>query len=72
MENKGQETVDLEMMFQELEHMITELESEDISLEQSFTLYNRGMKAIQKCNDTIDGIEKKVQMIDQNGAYHEL
>ncbi len=72
MENKEQETVDLEMMFQKLEDMIHELESEEISLEQSFSLYHKGMEAIQKCNDTIDGIEKKVQLIDQNGVYHEF
>lgn len=62
----------LEVMFEELESVIAQLESSDISLEQSFTLYNRGMERIRKCNETIDVIEKKVQVIDQNGACHEF
>lgn len=71
-EGNKQESEDLEMMFRKLDEVITELESDEISLEQSFVLYNQGIEAIKKCNDTIDGIEKKVQMIDKNGEYHEL
>ncbi len=70
--NDAQSSDALEVMFEELESVIAQLESSDISLEQSFTLYNRGMERIRKCNETIDVIEKKVQVIDQNGVGHEF
>lgn len=72
MEENKKEPVELEVMFQELETLIAELGSDDVSLEKSFSLYHKGMEAIKKCNETIDGIEKQVQVIDQNGEYHEL
>ncbi len=68
----GKNPEELETIFEQLEGVITALESEDISLEKSFTLYNQGMEAIRKCNETIDVIEKKVQVIDQNGESHEF
>lgn len=69
-ETKNQE--ELEVIFEKLEGVIAQLESDDISLETSFALYNQGMEAIRRCNETIDVIEKKVQVIDQNGASHEF
>ncbi len=62
----------LEEMFQDLEHVITALEGDEVSLEQSFRLYHKGMEMIRICNESIETIEKKVQVIDQNGEYHEF
>lgn len=72
MENSKKQPDELEVMFEQLEHVIAQLESSDVSLEESFALYNSGMETIKKCNATIDVIEKKVQAIDQNGEIHEF
>lgn len=69
---KDENPKNLEEMFQDLEHVITVLEGEDVSLEQSFRLYHKGMEMIRICNESIETIEKKVQVIDQNGEYHEF
>lgn len=65
-------TKNLEAMFQDLEHVITALEGDEVTLEQSFRLYHEGMEMIRICNQSIETIEKKVQVIDQNGEYHEF
>ena len=68
-EESGQ---DLEQMFTELEALIGKMEDSDVTLEQSFDLYNRGMEPLKKCNQTIDTVEKKVLVLDENGETHEF
>ncbi len=63
---------ELEVMLEELQNVINQLEGENVSLEKSFVLYNQGMETIKKCNDSISVIEKKVQVIDQNGVMHDF
>lgn len=62
----------LEEQFQSLEKIVNRLEQEEISLEESFQLYHRGMELLKKCNDTIDTVEKKVLMLDENGETYEF
>ena len=35
------------------------MEKSDITLEESFALYNEGMQLLKQCNETIDAVEKK-------------
>lgn len=62
----------LEEMFCQLDQCIRELESEDISLEQSFLTYEKGMNILKECNETIDRVEKKVMMIREDGSMEEM
>ena len=62
----------LEEMMISLEEHVKKLESEDISLEDSFHVYEEGMKLIKVCNDKIDRVEKKVMLLDDDGSLHEL
>lgn len=50
----------LEQSFLELNDIIKKLESEDISLEDSFSLYQEGMKLLKSCNESIDRVEKQL------------
>lgn len=63
---------DLESMFQKLEIVIKSLESNDITLENSFQSYNQGMNIIKECNKTIDQIEKMVMVLDDRGEQSEF
>ena len=67
-EKKGK----LEDMFGELETVIQDMEKEDVSLEDSFELYNRGMNLLKRCNKAIDEVEKKVLVLDEDGETHEF
>ena len=62
----------LEEMFQDLEKVIMAMEDSDVTLEKSFDLYNRGIELLKKCNRTIDEVEKKVLVLDEDGETHEF
>ena len=55
----------LEQSFAKLEQIIGNLENGDVSLEDSFKLYNEGMKLIQNCNQQLDKVEKKIVVLNQ-------
>lgn len=71
-EIQGEQTPSLEELFDNLEAVVDQLENEDVSLEESFRLYNEGMVLLKKCNETIDTVEKKVLVLDENGETHEF
>lgn len=62
----------LEEMFKDLEELIGKMENEEITLEQTFDLYNNGMELLKKCNLSIDEVEKKVLALDENGETDEF
>ena len=62
----------LEEMFDRLDQVIGTLEGEDVSLEEAFGLYDQGMKLIRRCNQTINEVEKKIRVLDENGEKHEF
>lgn len=62
----------LEDIFGQLETVIQDMEKDDVSLEDSFELYNRGMTLLRKCNQAIDKVEKKVLVLDEDGETHEF
>ena len=50
----------MEEAFQELDAILEKLEGKDISLEDSFALYQKGMELVKTCNSKIDTVEKKM------------
>ncbi len=62
----------LEVLFENLDKVISRLEGEEVSLEESFQLYQEGVLMLKQCNATIDTVEKKVQMLDEDGETHEF
>lgn len=66
------EELTLEEAFEKLDGMLGELESPDISLEESFQTYEQGMKLLKQCNGIIDRVEKNVLKLNGNGELEEL
>ena len=62
----------LEELFERLDRVIGGLEGEELSLEDSFNLYQEGMELVKCCNRTINDVEKKVLALDENGESHEF
>ncbi len=62
----------LEEAFAMLEETVARLEGEDISLEESFLEYQKGMELLKKCNDAIDQVEKKVLLLNEKGEMNEF
>ena len=63
---------ELEELFEQLEEVTGKMEEKDTSLEESFALYQKGLGLLKTCKDKIDWIEKKVQILDENGETHEF
>ena len=67
-----EQALSLEEAFGQIEEVIGSLETEDITLEQAFAEYNRGMALLAQCNETIDRVEKKVLKINEDGGLDEF
>ena len=65
-------TVSMEEAFQELDAILEKLEGKDISLEDSFKVYQEGMELLKYCNSKIDKVEKKMLQMDENGELSEF
>ncbi len=62
----------LEEAFLALDEIVMRLEQEDISLEESFAEYQKGMELLKKCNEAIDQVEKKVLVLNEKGETNEF
>lgn len=71
-EEEKEQALSLEDAFAQIEEVIGRLETEDITLEQAFAEYNRGMALLAQCNETIDRVEKKVLKINEDGGLDEF
>lgn len=57
--------ITIEERFAQIEQTIEKLQDASTSLEESFQLYESGMKQIASCNQEIDEIEKKIQILSE-------
>ena len=47
----------------ELEKIAKELESDDLTLDESIEKFEKGMKLSKKCKETLDNAEKKITIL---------
>lgn len=62
----------LEEAFEKLDTVIEELEKPDVSLDNSFHLYQEGMKLLKACTESIDKVEKELLILGEDGETDEL
>ena len=67
-----QEQRSREENFSELEELIEQLEAEDISLEDAFTAYSKGMNVLKQCNEQIDRVVKQDMKLNEAGRLEPL
>ncbi len=68
----AEKNMKLEEAFDKLNQVVEALEKTEVSLEDSFTLYQEGMKLLKICNDSIDKVEKELIILSENGESNEL
>lgn len=75
-ENKIQGASDekrsVEENFAELDRMVKKLQSEETTLEESFRIYQEGMKLLKDVSGTLDEYEKKIQILSEDGTTADL
>lgn len=68
----GEKELTLEENFRQIEEIIGLLEDDDISLEEAFQAYGRGMGLLKRCNDQLDRVEKQVLKLTDDGQLEEF
>lgn len=71
-ETADQEQFRLEEAFDRIEALLEKLQDKDVTLEESFGLYQEGMWLLKLCNENIDHVEKQMLQIDEEGQTHEF
>ena len=59
------EEITIEETFDQLEEVLKQMEAKEISLEDSFVCYERGMKLVKACNDKLDKVEKQIIVLSE-------
>ena len=59
------EEITIEETFDKLEEVLKQMEAKEISLEESFACYERGMKLVKACNDKLDKVEKQIIVLSE-------
>ena len=69
---KESSPLSLEENMEQLKNVLQDLESGEHSLEESFSLYEKGIKLVRQANAQIDLGAKKIQVLKEDGSYGDL
>ena len=62
----------LEEKLNRIEEIIHKMEKPEVSLEESFQLYQAGVEQLKNCNQMLDTVEKKMQILNLNGELSDF
>lgn len=63
---RKKEEFQIEEAFKQLEDIVGKLESDEVSLKDSITLYSDGAKLLAQCKEELTGIEKEMIVIGES------
>ncbi len=71
--NKNETTTSVEEMtldeaMEQLDAIVEQMEEEGQSIEESFACYEQGVKLVAACNEKLDRMEKKLQILQADGT----
>ena len=64
--------VTLEAKLAQIEEIIRRMEEPEVSLDTSFQLYQAGIEQLKDCNQMLDAVEKKMQILNLNGELSDF
>ena len=62
----------LEERFTKLEEIVKKMEDPDVSLDESFELYKAGLDEIKNAGSMLDGMEKSMLVLNEQGELEEF
>lgn len=71
-EKTKKETPSLEENFLEIEQILEQMDNPEVSLDDSFLLYQQGVKRLKSCNMLLDEVEKKMQILNADGEPEDM
>ena len=63
---KKDKQIQFEEAFKRLDDIVTKMESGDLSLEESMTLFEEGIKLTETCKSILEGAEQKIQLLTKD------
>ena len=65
MEEMKIEEMTMEQAFDALQELLDRMDGEELPLEESFKLYEQGLKLVRACHDKLDTIEKQLIVLEE-------
>ena len=62
----------LEERFAAIELILNQMEDENVTLDESFELYKKGMEQMKAANQALDQIEKAMLVMNESGELEEF
>ena len=62
----------LEERFAAIELILDQMEDENVTLDESFELYKKGMEQMKAANQALDQIEKAMRVMNESGELEEF
>lgn len=62
----------LEERFAAIELILDQMEEENVTLDESFELYKKGMEQMKAANQALDQIEKAMLVMNESGELEEF
>lgn len=59
-------TIDFENSLKELEKIVRELESGEVSLDESLQRFEKGIELYKQCRQTLEGAEKRIKILSDS------
>lgn len=65
-ENKNKKALSIEESLAKIEQVLEQMESEETGLEETFRLYEQGLKLIKDTESGIDKVEKQLKILNED------
>ena len=62
----------IEEKFEEIDKIIGSLEANEVTLDESFELYKKGMDIIKDCNKEIEKVEKQIIILQEDNEENSV
>ena len=56
----------IEKNFKELDEILEKMQDEEVSLDESFEMYKKGIEIVKDSNEQIEKIEKQIEVLEEN------
>lgn len=68
----SENNISLEERFKNLDEILSKLEDSQVSLDESFELYKKGIDEIKAANEALDKVEKAMLVLNQDNELEEF
>lgn len=72
MSKENEKTLTLEERFAHLEQIVARMEDAEVSLDEAFELYKKGLDEVKSANDMVQGMEKVMLVLNSDGQLEEF